>query len=243
MAQLNQEVFGASELAELSELAHHENVGIALRAQWEKVRRSMPERNRTKALPVNPRDLREFLRFADTRLGFDRPAWWDKAVLSAQAYGRHNIFFSSTGHPPYESTPTGLLAPRSLAVRSAKDALIIGDAHTQSISQKVLKLSRRKGPTDAVSAIIEIDRAFVALHAMRTLPFKIHCVAGSTIKWSADVWASGGSGLYSGVGFHYVQLLRGDGTLYVFGGGDDAVYIEAFRERDGNNVFRFSSSY
>ncbi|GAB4156110.1 MAG: hypothetical protein Tsb009_32960 [Planctomycetaceae bacterium] len=85
------------------------------------------------------------------------------------------------------------------------------------------------------------------------MPFTIACInrKSGDIHWTAQVRADGNyvfkngrllARTYEGVGFHLVDFVFKNGSLFVFGGGDTSLYVEAFSAATGKKTLGFNTS-
>jgi hypothetical protein len=124
-----------------------------------------------------------------------------------------------------------------------KEALLDAQAHRRDNIFFLIPASGL-GLAGGFNVSIDERRSCVATPCDRPAPFEIKCVNVQTRKrlWKGDVWA-GGMTHYTGDGYHLVEAVCKDGALYVFGVGDNILYVEGFESLSGKNLFRFSTSY
>jgi hypothetical protein len=227
-------------------LKGHSELSIALRAAWEAVRRTISEEKQPIAVKPDADALHRFVGFLEGRLNVPLPNWWEQKLLNAHAYEREHTYFPLLDERPYHRTESGLSALSHIKIAKIDKDLVASEGNRSfRIPSLLVETSQRKGPVDAVGVLIDEERCYVALHSARCSPFKVSSVDRSVdrVVWSVEVWAAGGLIDYAGRGHHWITLDVRDGTLFVFGAGDDAVYVEGFSLNDGSNRFRFSTSY
>jgi hypothetical protein len=232
-------------MSRIEELEQDPNTGIALRASWERVRRTASLHDVPRPQPVGRNEMERFLRLVDARLKVPVPTWWSEMTLTAQAYSRDNIFFLSPKDAPYYQSDSGILVPKDLTVvRSASGVLIAAPSKYQITPKVFDEISHGTSPI-ALSALVGETRAFVAIHTTRGFSYRLFAIdrTNASVLWSSQVKAhTVPFGVYSGFGFHFVALVEKGELLYVFGAADDSVYVEAFSTDNGTNVFRFCTS-
>lgn len=239
-------LFSQAPAKELQDLLNDKHLNISLRAAWERVRRTVKEGKLSSPVSPDASELHRFVGFVEGRLAVPIPERWEHSLLSAMAHERDNIFFNVFGNSPYRRTEAELSAPKSVSVRKNDGGFLLDvDEQSLRIPADVVKSASRKGPIDAINAIVDGDRCYVALHSDSGSPYDVRCfeIATAKLLWSTEVWAAGGLVMYTGIGFHWADLVLHDKVLYVFGVSGDAAYIEGFSTKDGNNQFRFSTSY
>lgn len=245
-ADAYQLLFSHASATELQDLIVDKHVSISLRGAWEHVRRTVKEGKLSAPIAPDTSELHRFLGFVEGRLAVPIPERWERSLLSAMAHKRDNVYFHVLENSPYRRTEARLSAPKSVSVRKNDGGFLLDvDEQSLRIPADIVKNASRKGPIDAVNTIVDGDRCYVALHSDFGLPYQVHCfeIATAKLLWSTEVWAAGGLIMYTGMGFHWADLVLHDKVLYVFGVSGDAAYIEGFATMDGNNQFRFSTSY
>ena len=258
IVKLYDSLFGNADMKQLSSMEKHHNASIALRAAWEKVRRTMSEKDKTKAQKIDPRAVRQFVAFVEEYLDFRVPAFWKHDLIESRYWSRRILI---TGDPDIqkhlamydESTVTTIadVRVRSMAgmgLTAAKNRLVI-DINERRCSVPVELLKHAAGggggTVDLNASLASADRLILALHANFADEYPLYslsCKDGSK-DWEAEVWCQpllfgGGSGIHT----HRVSLVVKNGKVYVFGACVHSAYIEAFSTQSGANLFRFSTA-
>ena len=246
MAQGYEAVFGKASSAQLYGLMSHRHNGVALRAAWERVRRTVPEVSQQRATKPPSEALQRFIGFAEGRLGFGLPEWWVESVLDTSAYDRWTFGFPlPCGTSPYHKTQLGVSAPQGTNLDEADGALLV------QIGTESFRLPLQFQEPDenwsrfgAVSVLLGQARCFVASHSGVPSPYHLSCFDRHSggLLWGTDVWAGGGLETCTGHGSHWVSLQEENGLLVVVGTGTTAAYVEAFDAATGRSVWRFSTA-
>jgi hypothetical protein len=112
--------FESVEDDQLASLRGHDDDGIALRANWEMVRRSIPRKVPAEGvIPDNDR-LQRFAGVLEGRLRTTLPGWWERTLLHAHARknGERLLFtFPATEFPPDKQLDSGFTAPADIIVK------------------------------------------------------------------------------------------------------------------------------
>jgi hypothetical protein len=229
---------------ELDRLVSASDCGVALAAGWERVLRTMPEKEQKQSAAPDPPAISRFLGLVEGRLRVSIPKSWGDALHSAGGYSQKHISFN-------------VLDP-AFAEHRAGDWLLRQDGADWLLERGWQSIKLR--------AELEIDllmvtcgtverageRAYVAVYS--SLPeskYSVFAINQRTghIRWSAEAWGSSRvwpPGLivgYSGHYSHAVTMRSTDETLVVFGISDNAVYVEVFDRLTGENRCRFSTAY
>lgn len=220
--------------------------GVAMRAAWELVCRSVPEDYERGSFEIDRSRLARFIGFCEGRIRCSIPHWWVNTVQSAEAHGRSNVFFSLPKECEYP------IEKRGLSLRLRADIFKSGAAHWFRIGrdnvflpEDFLASAEGHGPSPRATGSFTETRAFVAVHSNCCYPYHVLCIdrIKETPAWRAYVFAAGDDRAYFGHSDHFVDLVSEDTRLLVFGAGPDCAYIEAFRVTDGRVLFRFSTAY
>ena len=112
-------------------------------------------------------------------------------------------------------------------------------------SEDLVRRPDQLGPyRELFCALITPARCYVAGHESVRYPYRLASVDRGTGKtrWVAKVWASW---WYGATGHHHqwVEVTEQEDRVVVFGVASTGFHVEAFRQDDGANVFRFSNSY
>jgi hypothetical protein len=241
------------------------NTGIAIRASWEVVRRTMtaallgtdePER-------IDPEAMQHFLGFVEGRLRINPPKWW-KCRMARAMYRNSEDWMVLLGPEwirpmPYSETKSFIAAPRGTSVERENGGLriVLEQGKVLYVPEAVLKqaeqennLDRRIGERlrrlDAV--VVDKERFLVAFYMdNQETEYPLFCLGCSSGKvlWKANVWAgySHLAGRPHDFFVHLTDIRIADGVIYVFGLTSLSAYIEGFSLTDGKNKFHFSTSY
>jgi hypothetical protein len=232
--------------AGIRELKKHKNPGVALRAAWEEVRLTIPEKrqvNQGPGMPVEADALERFLGFAKTRLAARVPGWWQRALLGAEAHRRDNIYFTSSQDDMYEDAGAGIRAKPGISiVRRGKELLATIGEDSIVLPEGI---AENAGSRDHFSAGLASTYAYVALHpswAKGYDLFRLDRQLGK-VAWKTDVWAYGMRMFYLGPHFHNVTVIAQEQQVTVFGGSTGVLYVESFKAADGRTLYRFCTGY
>jgi hypothetical protein len=235
-------LFQGRDSKEIHGLICNDHTGIALRAAWEEIRRTLPETEEQHAVHLDPYRINYFLGLVEGRLRVDMPDWWRESLLSAKAYRRSNVFFPCKGKA-YHNTGDGFSCPTGTSIQVRNGTYIL-EVYKQSITLSSELVEEAKDDGSCVSAIINSQEAYVAIHSSRCLPYCLFCIErkSARVLWKARAWAAGPK-IYIGKGCHSVSISAQDDRVLLLGAGDDCIYAEAFASKDGANIFRFSTGY
>lgn len=229
----------------IQELKSHPHRGIALTAAWESVRRTIPLGRQSRAVKPDISSLQYFIGFVEGTLKLTLPEWWKIRLLNTQAYKREHIWFVPIGESPYYFSQLKLWTPRNTTLRKVGND-IVAVVGNRSCKIDAYYIKEAGGFSDALNVLIGTKRCYVALHSNYCSSFTIFCLdrKSNQILWSAEVWAAGEQIQFQGPGDgHWVEMSLKDDTLYLFGSGGYCTYLEAFDSADGENLFRFNTSY
>src|SRR5262249_32780857 len=161
--------------------------------------------------------------FVEGRTKIDVPDWWAQAISKGQLTFQNRFSFVPN-EEYYHDVGLTLKGPPGVSVREEHGKSILQiEKGTVDITTPI---AETKGLADSFSAVARNQQCYVALHRNRASPFSIIGTEfpSGKILWRAKVWAGGGLVNYSGVGFHWVNMVIGDGRLVVFGIADDCAY-------------------
>jgi hypothetical protein len=151
---------------------------------------------------------------------------------------------------PYGKTGLGFMSPGGVSVQSGVDMATISEAQ-RSVAVPVSflrgnqKARRHEGIEDRITATITDQGCYVAFHDSVESPYTLYRLDRATgmVLWSTNVSAGGYTG-GTGTGYkHAVGLLPRENTVWVFGVGIYAVYVEKFSAENGKSQFRFTTAY
>jgi hypothetical protein len=224
-------------------LHHHDS--IALQAAWEEVTLTVPVKPKVVVRPDRQK-LDWFLGFLEGRAHVRAPPWWAEALLDSRANARDNIYPGNPKEPPYHSA--GLdwsRSPRDTTLKreGGKAILRVGE-QALAIPEDLLRKADSGRVWSNVSALLTPKRCYVAVHGDEGYGYWLTCIDRTSDKvlWKARVWASWWGGT-TGVGHMWVTVTEQKGRVVVFGAESIGMHVEAFRAEDGQNVFRFATSY
>lgn len=225
----------------IRELKDHNNLGVALRAAWEVVRLTVPEKE-VPGIVVDGEALERFLTFAKKRLPAPIPRWWQMALMSAEAHRRDNIYFRLHGAAKHVEVGAGLLGKPGVEVtqRGRKLLVTVGE-DSVLVPKAVLEKGRFKG---YLAAAIEAKRAYLACYGSCHFGCPLYCVDRDSGKltWTAQVWADGGLMNHSGPHVHAVTIVPREKQVILFGA-STGLYVEAFNAETGGALYRFCTDY
>jgi hypothetical protein len=230
----------------IRDLQTHPQDGIAIQAAWEEVTLTVPEKE--PAQPVRPdrHKLDWFLGFLEGRARLKVPPWWSEMLCDSRANRRDNIYPGKPKKCPYHKL--GLWdarGPRDTSLKREGDKLVLRiNKESVPIPENFL------GKTDArkfwcnVSALIKPSRCYVAVHDDVGYPYKLACIDRTTGKvlWKSEVfgtWWGGAEGIHE----MWLAVTEQNERIVLFGSAATGMHVEAFRPKDGKNLFRFSTSY
>ncbi len=221
-------------------LKNHKHPQIAIRAAWEEIRLTLPEKNQARVVQVDPHRLHRFLGFLEGRLAVSVPEWWQDAVVGAKAHHRNNVYF---GFPPIDrDVGEGFWGPPGTSV-AKQDGRLLLKAGTESVP---LPAAVPESPLYMhASASFTADACYLANHSFCGMGYTLFRLdsASGRVLWEASVWADGVIDGYDGVHFHRVSVVVEARRVMVFGASSAGIYVEAFNTKDGDVLFRFSSVY
>jgi hypothetical protein len=226
-------------------LKNHANDGLALRAAWEDVRLTVPVEEPKHAVRPGARQLQRFLGVVEGRLKITLPSWWEAVVRDCQANHRSNIYFEERKEFVWDNINVGLRAPAGTSLVKSDDKVVIKVGNQScSVPFRIIDASRKRGH-NCISALITDDKCFLETHYLCCAQYKVLCLdrKDGTLVWEAPVWSNPRGHGYSGISYHWVQLVRDRNNLFVFGVGPNELYVEGFDTGSGKNLFRFNTDF
>jgi hypothetical protein len=232
-------LFGNVTLSQIPRLKHQPNVSIGIRAAWEEFMRNSWFKGN--ADPQRVRDnLNYFVGFIEGRLNCRTPEWWKATLLSANFTSPKNIRFVLPRKPLANLRSCGIMRITTkdlggpFVLEDGINRIVVGSA---TVSQM--------HTNQFLTYLIDHQNAYLAWHMDAAGSYYIYRLdlTSHKIDWRAKVWADGGHVFYSGVGNHIVSLAKDNTRLLVFGASESCVYVEEFDEKDGSQVYRFSTGY
>ena len=231
----------------LRSLKNDEDLSLSLRAAWEEIRVTIPEKSQGKTYLVDPKKLHWFVGFVEGRLNLELPSYWVNGFVGAVAYRRTNVVFLHLDESIYHATNRNLQVPRDTSVedRDASVRLTVGEDSINIPTRQFEKILSSDLPIDRLSALMEPNRCFLLAYDGFFQHGTLFCLErpGAKTIWSKELWLGSTSGGLSGVpGFHAVSIIRQKKRLCVIGITASAAYAEACQADDGKVLFRFSTS-
>lgn len=230
----------------LARLQSHASDTIAIQAAWMQVELTVPVEPARVVRPDREK-LAWFLGFLEGRARVTPPKWWAEAIRDARANCRGNIYagglnlwlLREEGDPVPEKEPAKATIERrdgKLVVRLGKESASLPDDFHEKLKKQHLR--------DDVRALLTPTRCYVAIHGDVGYRYRLGCIERTPVKlrWASEVWGSFW-GFASGVHRQWVEIVKQDDRIVVFGVASGGFHVEAFRAEDGANIFRFSNSY
>jgi hypothetical protein len=230
-------LFEAAGDSGLARLKTHANDSIAIQAAWREVLLTVPEKKGNEVYRPAQHRLNWFIGFLEGRARLKLPAWWQEAVLDAEAHRRGNVYFRSrlplqqTGIQ-YVFAPVGTNLEKvngKIVLSVGKESLAIPDSVLRSWGD--------------VSALMTPERCYVAAHEGVGYHYDLACIDRKSQKpvWKSRVWATWSGGASGPRRYSSVTVTEQDGRIVVFGISGSGAYVEGFKGEDGRNLFRFST--
>jgi hypothetical protein len=241
-----EELFEEKRSSQICELKNHPNLGIALSASWEEVRREVSFWFWQSEVAVDRKQLKDFLAFAEKQLKVKIPTWWKESVQGAKArsgshvclglpfdvesvYARQQEFLQRLSHGM-----TLKECGKGAILTLSEKSVVLRD---EQIQEKIKSSA-------CVCASLDASRAYLAFHSDFLYGYPLDCFDRKTGKrmWQSDVWTSSRIFLYSGADHSNGVTISSDGErALVFGADAHGAYVEGFRAADGLPLFRFST--
>lgn len=238
----------------LSKLLVHPHPNVAIRAAWERLERGVrtdnPVENQSFEVSPDRSAIERFVGFVEGRLNVLPPVWWVEMLIGSlyRDAGTHEYWvFHRPADPVYHRTEIGLLAEDGIELHEVdRGTAVVGNGMDFVIPVAVTSDASRRGITEGISACSDGHSNFVALYSSIPHGFRVSRIDAQSdeMNWSARVWVNGENVLFTGNRHcNFVELMRTDRLLYVFGANLHDVYIEAFQIEDGVSEFRFSTGF
>jgi hypothetical protein len=238
----------------LSELQCDRRAAIALRAAWERVRRTVPNNKEQKANHPDPDSVSRFLGFVEGRVRVAIPKFWENGIRRAVKNQGSRIWFERGKRPEpgditYKQVRPELWAAEGITVEARGLPLYVSDGDMSVRLATDIFTSKWKVPFARISVDLAGEKYFLGHYSCFREPFHLHRVAAASgdIEWSSRV--SAGVDLGDTIGYvgptsrHSVAIAHADDAVVVFGLDFDAAYIEAFDPTNGTNLYRFCTAY
>lgn len=249
---------------ELAALRRQSDDGLAIRAAWEDIRRTIPRvdaktassADANKSHAVDRAKIARFLGYVEGRLNVGLPDWWvqrfQKTRVHAIAKWKPRVI-AAIGGPfvllarplehdinPTRVTKAGWVIFRDLKMRTSPNGTITieTDGKTANLPKELTDNA------NSISAIRLGDEFIIATYYEDGYGCDIcRLKANGELVWKERAWGEI-SPSKNGLGYHHwVELVVEKDRLFIFGGTDNSMYLECFRHDDGANEFRFGTSY
>ena len=246
-------------LAGVRRLQTYPNDTVAIRAAWEEVALTVPEKEDEQARAYRPdrQKLDWFLGFLEGRGRVQSPKWWADVLLNAVANRRDNFHFDLPGQPTNPAMPRksfhheagfdDVWAPLGTTLRreGSKIVLRVGKEPVTIPEGWLGGFKLDNGRVNCgVSALITPSRCYIALHQFIG-EYSLECIERSTLKllWSSEVRGGAHVGIGGGLVWTWVTVTEQNDRVVVFGCDFISIHAEGFRSEDGANIFRFANAY
>lgn len=238
--------FAATSPAKIRSLKSQTHTGVALRAAWEEVIRSVKKAKGNRGWEPDRSAIARFIGFVEGRLMIELPQWWEQIMLKCSA---QNLVVrpdppSSIAFGMYAETDIGVRVSPGVMAKMDGDKLVV-ESGKHRIETRMDSLNVKREQVDLLSVFLDGKQCYLAFHRDTCSSYNLFRLDTGTGKvlWSTRVRTCGNSVIFSGQGFFHLVTMRivGD-ELMVFGMGNSLAYIEAFNTRDGKVVFRWESS-
>jgi hypothetical protein len=228
-------------------LLTHKSDTIALRAAWEEVKLTVPEKEPPSTIHPDRHKLHWFIGFLEGRVRVKTPQWWVDAVVESKASSRDNFRPGMRQKQMYHATGLdSVKAPLNTTLEAKEGKLLLRIANESvSLPAELLhKSDDGKFDDDCVSAILTRSRCYFAVHDDVGYPYRLACIDRSSgnVKWKTDVWGSWIGG-FGGQGYSWITVTEQEDRIIVFGVAVMGFHVEGFRADNGGNLFRVSNSF
>lgn len=223
----------------------HQEDTIAVRAAWQVVVFSVPDKGSADSLRPGRRQLDWFLGFMEGRLRVQVPPWWAEALLDSRA-DRRFVYPGRFQKPTCHEAGLGpLRASADTALKEEGDTVVLTVGNESApIPKELLGKTDTSAERRTITVLMTPSRYYVAVHGHVGYPYELACVDRLSGK---ALWRSKVRGTWSGFsnGYHEmrVTVTEQDNRVVVFGCALTGAYVEIFQSADGLPVSRFSSSY
>jgi hypothetical protein len=193
-----------------------------------------------------------FLGFLEGRARIRAPQWWADSLLDSRANRWDNIYPGAKTDSLYDSYHNSGLdqvrAPRNTILKRNGDEIVLHvGTDVCPIPEDIL--GQKAGTENGeeffcnLSALMTAQRCFVAVHGFAGNPHELVCIERPSGKllWKTRVWGNFWGDL-EGQASMWVALIEHDNRILVFGS-SLGMNVEAFRVTDGENLFRFATTY
>jgi hypothetical protein len=263
------EFYSGLSRSELQQLLSHERGDVAMRSAWEFVRRDSkpPQLVQFDLGPLSqefvvrdgksPESVDQFLKVTRRTLGIQPPKWWEKAIRTAKFRLRHPLALGMNTklYPTYSLDPEGWYLQRGqkLQRRESELRLVVGK-RSLPIPAAVFEQRKNHEHSNCLVAKITDNGAFLVCHRGHDSGVPLYRIndGSGDIAWQARIWVDnrdtgGGEGLLlpptKKDGAYAITLIHDSGRILVFGADQIQAHVEGFRATDGENQFRFCTSF
>lgn len=188
-------------------------------------------------------ELHRFVGFVEGKTGLNPPTFWESAILGLRRNDLPHVSISEDIYQwPYHMSG-GIQVPRDTQIEiNYESILIVSNGQKIEIFSK--PIIREIQNTGALSYCHHTSCHFVALHSNRSQAYSIYCLDSETHKktWKTEIKPMQTNMHYEGLGFHHVQLVVSNESLFVFGTCDDVIYLHEIEAKSGRKSHSFSSS-
>ena len=242
----------------LREIRTGDDIGIALQAAWEEVRRETriphtPEDDYETWCRIDRSSTERFLAFVEGRLTVRVPEWWEalmrRSLASAAADGNVALTVTPGKRDPFYMNKAVIGADETNLIWMPDRIRSISRDHenlTISIGGDDLVVSPVLSKIWGLNAMcVGQHRWIVAMHSAGHPGYPLLYVDAVTQNevWRADVWGEFPIFKSGGGFFHWVDFRVHNDSILVFGALNNSFYVEGFTIAEGTNLFRFSTSY
>jgi hypothetical protein len=195
----------------------------------------------TQEQSVKQSELKWFLGFVEGATGVRPPAFFREGINGINLDYLPSCRTSGKLKSPYYSLGT-LAVPKHVIIENQ------GFRVRALISKEELLLPGREwiekiSHSDCLVLTLAEQQAFVAFHSDRSSPFEVLCVqrADGNVLWRSKVNPLPYHMGHSGFGFHYAEIAKKEGQIFVFGTCDDCSYVACLDAATGKNKWTFST--
>jgi hypothetical protein len=223
----------------LRELQTHSEDGISIQAAWEEVVLKVPEK---KSVHLDRHKLDWFLGFLEGRARLRAPSWWSDSLLDSEAY-RPNLVYVRPGMPkenPYHELGLDhFRGPHNTSLKREHEKIVL------RVGKEAVPIPEDLLVKENVSALMKPSHCYIAVHENVGHGYKLACIDRTSEKlvWKTDVFGTWWGDFSTGPAQMWVSVTEQKERIVVFGAAATGLHVEAFRAKDGKNLFRFSTSY
>ena len=191
-----------------------------------------------KRIQPNNFELGRFIGLVEGRTGVALPPSWEASIVSANSFGRGNIWFVN---------PAKLDGAADSSRVNSVATVKVGDDGVVNEGDFTWRLPKDNHgpPIDSATSLLTRERAYIATFNIAPLPFRLYAIDrgdGGKLAWSAKVIIAGAEYYaYEGPHWHDVYIRTKDKTVFVFGVANDVAYLNVFDAETGREFCRFST--